>query len=118
MEPDVFGAGGRAAAAGPPERHVRRRRGRHHRPRRRLLQVPPLQERTRGRGEGWGWSLAIIYAVFTAANLLAAPIVNLVTAKWAMALGASFYLLFMLFFVIRVPLLLAEEPCFFLTDLE
>ncbi|CAJ0959314.1 unnamed protein product, partial [Mesorhabditis belari] len=40
------------------------------------------------------YSLSIIYAVFTVANFVAAPIVNILSAKWAMVLGGSMYCAF------------------------
>ncbi|CAJ0579096.1 unnamed protein product, partial [Mesorhabditis spiculigera] len=40
------------------------------------------------------YSLAIIYGVFTFANFVAAPIVNTISAKWAMVLGGAFYAAF------------------------
>uniref|UniRef100_A0A0N4XT92 UNC93-like protein MFSD11 n=1 Tax=Nippostrongylus brasiliensis TaxID=27835 RepID=A0A0N4XT92_NIPBR len=40
------------------------------------------------------YSLSIIYAVFTVSNIIAAPIVELLTPKWSMALGALCYAAF------------------------
>ena len=45
-------------------------------------------------------SQAIIYAVFTLCNFIAAPIVNIITAKWAMVLGAICYCIFLASFLI------------------
>ena len=48
------------------------------------------------------FSLAIIYAAFSFGNLVSAPIISTVTAKWAMTLGATFYAIFLAMFAIKV----------------
>ncbi|PIC15626.1 hypothetical protein B9Z55_022532 [Caenorhabditis nigoni] len=40
------------------------------------------------------YSLSIIYAVFTVANFVAAPIVDILTPKWAMVVGSLCYAIF------------------------
>ncbi|CAB3400302.1 unnamed protein product [Caenorhabditis bovis] len=45
------------------------------------------------------YSLAIIYAVFTAANFIAAPIVDILSPKWAMVVGALCYAAFQVGFL-------------------
>ncbi|EYC17430.1 hypothetical protein Y032_0030g2045 [Ancylostoma ceylanicum] len=42
------------------------------------------------------YSLSIIYAVFTIANFVAAPVVDILTPKWAMTAGALCYAVFQL----------------------
>ncbi|CAA91944.2 UNC93-like protein MFSD11 [Caenorhabditis elegans] len=45
------------------------------------------------------YSLAIIYAVFTVANFAAAPIVDILTPKWAMVFGSCCYTIFQVGFL-------------------
>ena len=52
------------------------------------------------------FSLCIIYAVFTFANFAAAPIVNLIGSKYAMAIGAACYATFLVTFMIFAEWLL------------
>ncbi|GMT32974.1 hypothetical protein PFISCL1PPCAC_24271 [Pristionchus fissidentatus] len=56
----------------------------------------PVIESSKGIDSGAGYySLAIIYFVFTFANFVAAPIVDIITAKWAMVLGGCCYAAFL-----------------------
>ncbi|GMT04385.1 hypothetical protein PENTCL1PPCAC_26559, partial [Pristionchus entomophagus] len=56
----------------------------------------PVIESSKGIDSGAGYySLAIIYFVFTFANFVAAPIVDIISAKWAMVLGGFCYAAFL-----------------------
>ncbi|GMR55591.1 hypothetical protein PMAYCL1PPCAC_25786, partial [Pristionchus mayeri] len=56
----------------------------------------PVIQSTEGINSGAGYySLAIIYFVLTFANFVAAPIVDIISAKWAMVVGGICYAVFL-----------------------